>query len=50
MSVYYVLVCRDCQPLLPMPFPSAAERGRWAAEHTRASGHDNWFVIDQPDD
>jgi hypothetical protein len=43
----YVLVCKECDPLLPMPFASAAERGKWAAEHTRGTGHDKWFVRDE---
>jgi hypothetical protein len=51
-KIFYVLVCRQCgdpdRPL-PMPFASPAERGHWAAEHTRATGHDRWFVLDQPD-
>lgn len=48
MEVSYVLVCRQCgNGDLPMPFPSAAERGKWAAEHARATSHDQWFVKDQ---
>jgi hypothetical protein len=48
--IFYVLVCRDCgdpDRLLPMPFSSPDERGRWASEHTRATGHARWFVVDQ---
>ena len=51
-KVFYVLVCRLCgdpKRPLPMPFESPAERGRWAAAHTAATGHDSWFVIDQPE-
>ena len=47
---YYVLVCRDCgdgDDALPMPFGSAEERGKWAAAHTRGTGHNRWFVTDQ---
>ena len=47
---FYVLTCRECSPVLPMPFASAAERGKWAAEHTRATGHDRWFVTDETRD
>ena len=50
-QVFYVLACRDCgdpgKPLL-MPFTSAAERGRWAAEHTRATGHEQRLVPEGP--
>jgi hypothetical protein len=50
-GIFYVLVCRQCgdpdRPL-PMPFGSPAERGKWASEHTKATGHDRWFVLDQP--
>jgi hypothetical protein len=47
--IFYVLVCRECDPddPLPMPFGSAAERGRWAAEHTAGTGHNRWIVLDQ---
>jgi hypothetical protein len=49
-SAFYVLACRDCgypdRPLI-MPFSSAAKRGKWASEHTKATGHDRWFVKDQ---
>lgn len=48
---WYVICCRDCdgegEPL-PMPFETPEARGRWAAEHKRGTGHDRWFVIDQP--
>ena len=51
--VFYVLACRDCgdpdRPLI-MPFGSPAERGKWASGHTRATGHDRWFVADQGGD
>lgn len=45
----YLLVCRECgdgEDALPIPFSSAAERGGWAAEHTRGTGHDKWWVHD----
>ena len=48
---FYVLACLECgdpdRPLI-MPFSSPAERGKWASEHTKATGHDRWFVKDQP--
>lgn len=51
--VYYVLVCRDCSEVTsgeprhePIPFPSAEERGRWAAEHEAGTGHSRWWVRD----
>lgn len=47
-GTFYMLVCRDCGGGdLPMPFSTPAERGKWAAAHTRTTGHDNWFVTDQ---
>lgn len=50
-QTYYLLVCRDCGNLdddpLVMPFESAQARGKWAAEHTRATGHDRWYVEDE---
>lgn len=48
-EVFYVLVCRDCDgdDPHPIPFPTAAKRGRWASEHTKATGHSSWLVLDQ---
>jgi hypothetical protein len=45
---YYVLICHQCEPPLPMPFESAAKRERWAGQHTTGTGHTQWTVIDQP--
>lgn len=43
----YLLVCVECDNG-PMPFPGAAERGRWAVAHYEGTGHDRWRVIDMP--
>ena len=47
----HLLLCRECgdpdHPLI-MPFATAVERGKWAAEHTQATGHDHWWVYDSP--
>jgi hypothetical protein len=46
-ETFYLLACRDCgdpERPLAMPFGSAAERGKWASEHTQATGHDRWWV------
>lgn len=48
--IYYVLICRECEPLLPMPFSTPEERGRWATEHTFGTGHHSWIVWDEPRD
>jgi hypothetical protein len=49
-QTFYLLACRECgdpdHPLI-MPFGSPAERGKWAAEHTRGTGHDRWWVKDR---
>ena len=50
-DVDYVLVCLDCgegDDMLPMPFPSAETRGKWATAHTKGTGHARWIVQDQP--
>lgn len=48
---FYLLTCLDCwQGLdrpLRMPFGSAAERGKWASEHTKGTGHDHWRVWEE---
>lgn len=49
-EVFYLLVCRECgdpERPLPIPFESPAARGKWAAEHTQATGHDRWIVKDE---
>jgi hypothetical protein len=49
-EVFYLLVCRECgdgEDALVMPFESAEARGKWAAAHTRGTGHDRWFVKDE---
>lgn len=46
-TVFYLLVCRECgNGDLVMPFTSQAERGKWAAGHTRGTGHNRWFVTE----
>jgi hypothetical protein len=48
---FYLLACRQCggseRGPIVMPFGSASERGGWAAGHTRATSHDQWWVHDQ---
>lgn len=55
---WYLLWCLECAPPddlgnarigCEMPFPSAEDRGRWAGQHTRGTGHDQWHVIDLPE-
>jgi len=49
MSDFYVLVCRECgdgDDAVAMPFSSPEERGKWAAAHTRGTGHDRWLCDD----
>lgn len=36
---YYLAMCRDCVPLLPMPFPTAEKRDQWAWLHAEATHH-----------
>lgn len=45
---FYLLACRICDGEVPIPFDSAKERGKWAAEHTAGTGHDSWWVYDLP--
>jgi hypothetical protein len=51
-QTFYLLVCRECADGDPdgppiMPFPSPAARGKWAAAHTKGTGHDRWWVKDE---
>jgi hypothetical protein len=48
--IFYLLVCLECSDLdrpLVMPFDSAEARGKWAAAHTKGTGHDRWYVEDE---
>lgn len=47
--MFYVLICRECGDDLDIPFDSPEARGRWASEHTKATGHERWFVCDVTD-
>jgi len=52
-EMFYLLACLECgdpENPLPMPFGNPAERGKWASEHTRATGHDRWWVKDHERD
>jgi|ERR1035441_3395655 hypothetical protein len=47
---FYLLACLECgspERPLPMPFGDQAERGKWASEHTRGTGHDLWLVWEE---
>jgi hypothetical protein len=46
-AVFYLLACRECgNGDLVMPFSGQEERGKWAAAHTRGTGHNHWLVTD----
>lgn len=46
-TVFYLLICRECgNGDLVVTFDSPAGRGKWAAAHTRGTGHDRWFVTE----
>jgi hypothetical protein len=36
----YLAECRQCEPVLPVPFEDEEERGKWQAEHQAATGHE----------
>jgi hypothetical protein len=42
----FLLLCRECSTDVPIPFDSAEARGKWAAGHRDATGHDTWWVHD----
>lgn len=53
-EVWYVIICRECNDIedpvvVVMPFESPEERGKWAADHRRSTGHNRWYVVDQPE-
>jgi len=46
-DTFWMLACLECgdpERPLPMPFGDQAERGKWASEHTKATGHETWRV------
>lgn len=36
--IYYLAVCMDCTPWLPMPFQDSSARDEWSVEHAE-TGH-----------
>lgn len=42
----FKLACRSCPVPKVLAFASPAERGGWASEHTRVTGHRSWLVRD----
>jgi hypothetical protein len=42
----FLLLCRECTTDVPIPFDSAEARGKWAAGHRDATGHDTWWSHD----
>ena len=45
-----IIVCRTCSTDADMvaliPFASWSDRGKWASEHTRGTGHASWLCLD----
>lgn len=45
-----IIVCRTCSTTADMvaliPFSDYAARGKWAAAHTKGTGHDSWLCLD----
>ena len=39
MTTWFLAVCQDCHPVLPVPFTGKGERNTWAAVHRTAAGH-----------
>jgi hypothetical protein len=37
---YWLAVCLECEPRLPMPFRDLAERDTWAAGHSAGTRHE----------
>jgi hypothetical protein len=38
-DVYYLAICRECQPILPQPFDDRYKRDEWASDHSNATRH-----------
>lgn len=41
-----VLVCRVCTDFVVLPFYTQQDRGHWAAEHRKTTGHNWWFCLE----
>lgn len=39
MSKWYVAVCQECQPILPVPFETSTERSKWVEAHVEGTDH-----------
>ena len=49
--IYYLAICEDCHPVIPVPFWDAEERDTWVTNH-RAIGHQtrkrDEIVLEEP--
>ena len=49
--LYYLAICEDCHPVIPVPFWDAEERDTWVTKH-RAIGHQtrkqDQIVLEKP--
>jgi hypothetical protein len=52
-ETFFLLNCLECDEAsgraLEIPFGSPADRGKWAAAHTKGTGHQRWRVLDITD-
>lgn len=39
VDVFHIAGCKECEPILPIPFNNAVDRNVWAALHIAATGH-----------
>lgn len=46
MTTFFLAVCHDCQPVLPVPFSDEAERDKWLEAHVKGTGHHVSPLID----
>jgi hypothetical protein len=44
-KVFYLAICQDCTPVLPVPFYDKTERDAWVAAHA-TTGHKIWTATE----
>ena len=49
MKVYWLAICRECKPWLPMPFDDPGVRDAWVKGHHSSTGHrvETGFEVDR---
>lgn len=37
--LYFICLCYECSPILPIPFINSEDRAKWMTQHTELTNH-----------